>query len=174
MTEPSAATVSHRDRHRARSLSTHERLFQQTIALRRQAVRKAPWVPDAAEAVDAAVWEAIASGVTNTTSLYDVARQAAVNQRTWELRLRRRPAMLRIDAVDLAERVAEVADAELYVRRVLATVPIRSAEAAVWIERMMGSTVGDPLPSRVKMAGGRWSERVRRVRCEFGACDEVA
>ena len=43
--------------------------------MRRDTVwRKARWIPDAAAAVDAAVWESIHAGVTDSQTLYDVAR----------------------------------------------------------------------------------------------------
>jgi hypothetical protein len=165
-TEPPAA------RRRAGSLSAHERLFVETAPMRRSAVwRKARWIPDAAAAVDAAVWEAIHSGVTDSQTLYDVARYAAVAQRRWEMRQRRRPPTFAVDPADPAERAVEVTDAQLQVRQLLTKVPTPSPDVTRWIDRKTGRSLGDPLPSRVKMAGGRWAARAR---CELEAGDEVA
>ena len=164
--EPPAA------RRRAGSLSAHEHLCVETAPMRRSAVwRKARWIPDAAAAVDAAVWEAIHSGVTDWQTLYDVARYAAVAPRRWEMRQRRRPPTFAVDPADPAERAVEVTDAELQVRQLLTKVPTPSPDVTTWIDRKTGRSLGDPLPSRVKMAGGRWAARAR---CELEACDEVA
>jgi hypothetical protein len=172
MTNSSTATTSSAARRRAGSLSAHERLFIETAPMRRSAVwRKARWIPDAAPAVDAAVWEAIHSGVTDWQTLYDIARYAAVAQRRYELRHRRRPPAFAFDRADPAERAVEVTDAQLRVRQLLSKVPSPSVDVGTWIDRKTGRSVGDPLPSRVKMAGGRWAARAR---CELEASDEVA
>ncbi len=172
MTNPITATPSTGVRRRSDCLAALERLFVETAPLRRSAVwRKARWIPDAAAAVDAAVWEAIHTGVTDSQKLYDVARYAAVAQRRYEMRQRRRPPSTVLDPTDPAERAVEMAHAEREVRQLLSKVPAPSPAVTAWLDRKTGRSWGDPLPSRVKTAGGRWAARARR---ELGDCDEVA
>jgi hypothetical protein len=132
---------------------------------------KARWVPDAAAAVDVAVWEAIHSGVTEWQRLFDVARAAAVAQRRYELRQHRRPPICPPEPMDPAERAVEITEAKRRVRHLLSTLPPASPAVATWIDRTTGVSYGDPLPSSVKMAGRRWAARARG---ELEACDEVA
>ena len=140
--------------------------------MRRNAVwSKARWVPDAAAAVDVAVWEAIHSGVTEWQTLFDVARYAAVAHRRYELRQHRRPPICTPDPIDPAERAVEITEAKRRVRHLLSTVPPTSPAVTTWIDRTTGRSFGDPLPSRVKTAGSRWAARARS---ELEACDEVA
>ena len=172
MPNPTTAIPSPDVRRRSDCLPPLERLFVETAPLRRSAVwRKARWIPDAAAAVDAAVWEAIHTGVTDSQKLYDVARYAAVAQRRYEMRQRRRPPRTALDPTDPAERAVEMAHAERQVRQLLSMVPAPSPAVTAWLDRKTGRSLGVPLPSRVKTAGGRWAARARR---ELGDCDEVA
>lgn len=167
------ATTSPADRRRAGTVSASEHLFIGMAPLRRAAVwRNARWIPDADAAVDAAVWEAIHSGVTDRLALYNVARYAAVTHRRAELRHQRRRRPMHIEHPDpVAERAVDVVDADLKVRQLLANVPT-SPDVLRWIDRKVSQPViGDPLPSRVKQAGRRWATRARS---ELEACDEVA
>jgi hypothetical protein len=174
-TAPSART----DRRRARTVSAQERLFIATEPMRSSAVwTKARWVPDAAAAVDAAVWEAIHFGVTDWQTLFDTARYAAVAQRRYELRQRRRPPTWTPAPVDPADRLIEITDAQQRVRHLLSIVPPPSPGVTTWIDRVAGQSCGDRMPSRIKQAGRRWAAQVRSE-LEAGnavaeACDEVA
>ena len=140
---------------------------------RNAAWSKARWVPDAAAAVDVAVWEAIHSGVTDWQSLFDVARYAAVAQRRYELRQRRRPPICMPESIDPAERAVESIEAKRLVRHVMAAVPPTSPAVTTWIDWSTGLTHGEPLPGRVKTAGSRWAARARSE-LELEACDDVA
>lgn len=170
MTNTTTATTARR--RRAGALSPHERLFADTAPMRRTAVwSKARWVPDADAAVDAAVWEAIHSGVTTWQTLFDVARAAAVAQRRYELRQHRHPPMCTPEPIDPAERAVEITEAKRQVGHLLSTMPPTSPGVTTWLDRTLGVTYGDPLPSRVKTAGSRWAARARS---ELEACNDVA
>lgn len=173
MSKPTPATPRPGVRRHHDRLPALERLFVETATLRRSAVwRKARWIPDAAAAVDAAVWEAIHKGVTDLDRLDDIAQNAAFAHRRYELRQRRHPPATALDVTDPAERAVERIHAERQVRHVLASVPAPSPDVITWIDRKLtGSPFGDPLPSRIKTAGWRWTGRAR---LELEACDEVA
>jgi hypothetical protein len=157
---------------RRRATSPEEQLFAETARLRREAVwRKARWIPDAAAAVDAAVWTAIHDGVTDDRDLWDVARYAAVAQRRYEMRQRRRQPAYALESNDPADRAIEMVDAQRQLRQLLDRVPSPSPDVVSWADRKSGWTAGDRLPSRVKMAGARW---VARARTQLEAGDEVA
>ena len=166
------ATTSPTGRRQARPVSASERLFEGMAPLRRDAVRRcARWLPDAASAVDVAVWEAIHAGVTDRLALYNVARYAAVTHRRSELRHSRRLPAVAVESEDPAHRAVEVVDGQLRVRELLAKVPAPSRDVWAWIDRKAHQTVGEPLPSRVKMAGARWAAAALR---ELEVCDDVA
>ena len=159
-------------RRRAAARSAQEQLFLDTAGMRRWVVwRMARWIPDAAAAVDAAVWESISGGATDWQSLFDAARYGVDAEGRWESRQRRRPPLWVTESPDPAERVVEVVDAAVTVRQLLSTVRAPSTNAAVWLDRKVGNTGDGAMPGRVKTAGSRWAARARY---ELGARDEVA
>lgn len=141
--------------------------------MRRAVVRdKARYIADADAAVAAGVWEAIQRGVTDHRDLFDVARYAAVCERRYELRHRRRLAIAVPPPPDLADQVAARVDAVRTVEVMRARVQEPNGPTAIWLQRKVtDDPAAEGMPNMVKNAGRRWAVRARS---KLRAVHEVA